>query len=84
MRYPFFTEVLKQLNRKLRYDATIAYAGNSFVKDSGKMIDEANPMLEDKKEPTAGEAYANQLTNMFNAGLITVEKLSDKGNEELE
>jgi len=77
MRYPFFTEVLKQLNRKLRYDATVAYAGNSFVKESGKMIDEANPMLADKEEPNASEAYANQLTNLFNAGMITIEKAED-------
>lgn len=82
MRYPFFSEVLKQLNRKLRYDATVAYAGNSFVKDSSKMIDEANPMLADKGVMTAGEGYANQLTNLFNAGMLTIEKAQDKGNEE--
>lgn len=82
MRYPFFSEVLKQLNRKLRYDATVAYAGNSFVKESGKMIDEANPMLAEKEPPTASEAYANQLTNLFNAGLLTVEKADNLGKED--
>ena len=44
MSYVFFREVLKQLGRKLDYMAIVNYAGNAFCKDSGDMIEAANPM----------------------------------------
>ena len=74
MRYPFFSSVLEQLNRKLRFDTAVAYAGNSFVKESSKMIQEANPLMDMDKEEEGNDIYMNQLANMIKMGQLTIEK----------
>lgn len=48
MSIPFFNNVLKTLGKKVNYDAVVNYAGNSFAKDSWKMIQEANPLTKEK------------------------------------
>ncbi len=73
MTYPFFNRVLKQLNRKLNYDAAVGYAGNSFFKESSKLINESNPMFEQKRK--AGQSMIDQLVaaaNVKYAGMATV------------
>lgn len=78
MTYPFFTKILEQLNRVLRFDATVAYAGNSFVQDSSKMIEEHHPFYEDKQEVSGEEANANRIRNFLKMAAYKQEH-SDKG-----
>lgn len=59
MRYSFFNRVLAQLNRKLRYDAATGFAGNSFFKEAGKLVEESNPLFKEKKGH--GMALADEL-----------------------
>lgn len=73
MSYPFFNSVLEQLNRKLRFDTAVAYAGNSFVKESSQMIQDSNPFIAEPTEQDAKETYMNQLSNMIMAGQISIE-----------
>lgn len=49
MSIPFFNNVLATLGKRVNYDAVVNYAGNSFAKDSWKLIQEANPMVTQKK-----------------------------------
>lgn len=49
MSIPFFNNVLATLGKRVNYDAVVNYAGNSFAKDSWKLIQEANPMSKPKK-----------------------------------
>lgn len=50
MSFNFFEDVLAELDKKLNYDAIVNYAGNSFAGDkSWKMIQEAYPLMGDKK-----------------------------------
>lgn len=49
MSIPFFNNVLAALGKRVNYDAVVNYAGNSFAKDSWKMIQEANPLTKPKK-----------------------------------
>ena len=49
MSIPFFNDVLKMLGKRVNYDAVVNYAGNSFAKDSWKLIQEANPLAKEKK-----------------------------------
>ena len=42
--------VLSTLGKRVNYDAVVNYAGNSFAKDSWKLIQEANPMSKPKKQ----------------------------------
>lgn len=44
----FFNSILAALGRRVNYDAISNYAGNSFAKDSWKMIQEANPLVKPK------------------------------------
>ncbi|MDO4802983.1 MAG: hypothetical protein Q4A15_12525 [Prevotellaceae bacterium] len=44
----FFNSILTALGRRVNYDAISNYAGNSFAKDSWKMIQEANPLTKQK------------------------------------
>ena len=50
MSIPFFNNVLATLGKRVNYDAVVNYAGNSFAKDSWKLIQEANPMQKQKKQ----------------------------------
>lgn len=45
MSLPFFHSVLSSLGKRINYDAVVNYAGNSFAKDSWKLIQDANPMV---------------------------------------
>ena len=49
MSIPFFNSVLAALGKRVNYDAVVNYAGNSFAKDSWKLIQEANPLVKPKK-----------------------------------
>lgn len=49
MSIPFFNNVLAALGKRVNYDAVVNYAGNSFAKDSWKLIQESNPMTKPKK-----------------------------------
>ena len=54
----FFNSVLSMLGKRVNYDAVVNYAGNSFAKDSWKMIQEANPM---RKPEKMGSAFVDLL-----------------------
>lgn len=47
---PFFDGVLEYIGKYIRYEALSNYAGNSFFKDSGKLINEHFPLIAEKKE----------------------------------
>lgn len=49
MSIPFFNNVLSTLGKRVNYDAVVNYAGNSFAKDSWKLIQDANPMSKPRK-----------------------------------
>lgn len=66
MSWIFFEDVLVQLGKKLNYDAVVNYAGNSFAKDSWKMIMDANPMVAEKK--------GNGIADFFAKANVRVEK----------
>lgn len=44
MSYVFFEDVLMTVGKMIDYEAVSNYAGNSFCKDSWKMIQESNPL----------------------------------------
>lgn len=46
----FFNSVLTTLGKRVNYDAVVNYAGNSFAKDAWKTIQEANPLVKQKKK----------------------------------
>lgn len=45
MAYIFFTEVLKALGKKLNYESISNLYGNSFAKDSAKIVQSAYPLV---------------------------------------
>ena len=49
MSIPFFNDVLAALGRCLNYQAISNLYGNSFCKDAGKYIAEANPLVKPHK-----------------------------------
>ena len=51
-----FESVLFELGRKLNYEAAVGFVGNSFAKDAWKMVEKANPMVEEKK--ASGSVFA--------------------------
>lgn len=55
----FLDGVLSQIGKALRYEAMANYAGNSFFKDSHKVIEEYFPLKSDKVGP--GNAGIEQL-----------------------
>lgn len=57
----FFESILMELGRKLRYDAVVNYAGNSFCEKSWDMICDANPMIEEK------DRKMNSIAAFFNS-----------------
>ncbi len=65
MSIPFFNSVLAALGKRVNYDAVVNYAGNSFAKDSWKMIQEANPMTKPKK---IGNAFAELIGKSVKVG----------------
>lgn len=72
MSYPFFNNVLKQLNRRLKYEAAVGFAGNSFFKDASKFVDESNPLnAEEEDDP---RAYGKAMAAFINSGQVKVIK----------
>lgn len=49
MSIPFFNNVLAALGRRLNYESISNLYGNSFCKDAGKYISEANPLVKPRK-----------------------------------
>lgn len=49
MSIPFFNDVLAALGRRLNYESVSNLYGNSFCKDAGKYITEANPLVKPHK-----------------------------------
>jgi len=80
MSYPFFNKVLHHLNRKLQYDAAIGYAGNSFFKDSGKLINETNPLRGEEERGNSG--YGESLAAMLNSGKFNIRIRSREEQED--
>ena len=46
----FFEDVLEHLGQKLRYDAVVNYAGNSFCEKSWEMIMDQYPLIDHSKD----------------------------------
>ena len=59
MSIPFFNSILATLGKRVNYDAVVNYAGNSFAKDSWKLIQEANPMA---KKHSINQSFADVLS----------------------
>ncbi len=68
MSIPFFKAVLKALGKRLNYEAAVNYAGNAFAKESGKIIEQANPLRGDSANVASG------LLALFANVPITAEK----------
>lgn len=68
MSMTFFNSVLATLGKRVNYDAIINYAGNSFAKDSWKMIQEANPLLKN------GGRRNHAMADLFASANIAVAK----------
>jgi hypothetical protein len=73
MSIPFFNDVLAALGKKLNYESISNLYGNSFCKDAGKYIQEANPLL---KTSAIGNGFAEVL------GRTTVVKSTSKKKTE--
>ena len=56
MSYNLFESILEELGKKLHYEGVVNFAGNSFAKDSWKMIQEAFPLAPSHDGP--GGAFA--------------------------
>ena len=74
MSIPFFEDVLSALGKRVNYDAVVNYAGNSFAKDSWKLIQEANPMT---KPPKVNREFTSLLAK------APVKKLSQAEQEDI-
>lgn len=68
----FFNDILAALGKRVNYDAISNYAGNSFAKDSWKMIQDANPLTKPKKINSGFMDIINKA-----ASLKSVEDLGD-------
>lgn len=66
----FFDNVLAALGKRVNYDAVVNYAGNSFAKDSWKMIQEANPLIKKRKN-------SKNFVNMINKQIKVAETVTD-------
>lgn len=62
MSFIFFKDVLHALGRKLNYDSVSNLYGNSFCKDAGKYISEANPLLKERHISSAFMGLLSQAT----------------------
>ena len=66
----FFDSVLAALGKRVNYDAVVNYAGNSFAKDSWKMIQEANPLIKKRK-------VSKNFVNLINKHIKVAETVTD-------
>ncbi len=72
MSIPFFNNVLAALGKRVNYDAVVNYAGNSFAKDSWKLIQEANPLVKPKK---ISSGFMDLLSNAANKSTAKTQKM---------
>ena len=61
MAYIWFNKVLEALGKRLNYESISNLYGNSFAKDSAKLIQAANPLI---KQGTGGKNSAQVLMAM--------------------
>lgn len=59
MSFIFFNSVLTAIGRKLNYESVSNLYGNSFCKDAGKYISEANPLTPPRH---ISSGFANMLS----------------------
>lgn len=71
MSIPFFNDVMKTLGKRVNYDAVVNYAGNSFAKDSWKLIQEASPFAKEKKQSSG-------FMSMLNSAKIMTQSARDE------
>ena len=74
MSIPFFNDVLAALGRRLNYESVSNLYGNSFCKDAGKYISEANPLV----KPHKNKGFIDLLSK----ATITMSKKSKKETQE--
>lgn len=70
MKYPFFNRVLMQLNRRLRYEAATGFAGNSFFKKAGELVEESNPLFKDRQG--GGMSLASELATQMTLAKVQI------------
>lgn len=67
MTIPFFNGVLKALGRVLNWEKMVSFAGNSFMKDIETAINDANPMVPQRKMTRGWEGMLSTIsTNNVN------------------
>lgn len=95
MSFNFFNDVLKFLGKRINYEAVANLYGNSFAKDAGKAIQDANPLY---KPPKIGRGMMTMLDNIaiierkkpigsedsFVAALFDEEAISNSNSKEEE
>ena len=54
MSYIWFNKVLEALGKRINYESISNIYGNSFAKDSAKIVQAANPLLKGNGKPNTG------------------------------
>lgn len=54
MSYIWFNSVLEALGKRINYESISNIYGNSFAKDSAKIVQAANPLLKNGGKPNTG------------------------------
>ncbi len=54
MAYIWFNSVLEALGKRINYESISNLYGNSFAKDSAKIVQAANPLLKNGGKPDTG------------------------------
>ena len=54
MAYVWFQAVLEALGKRINYESVSNLYGNSFAKDSAKIVQAANPLLKNGGKPNTG------------------------------
>ena len=54
MSYIWFNRVLEALGKRINYESISNIYGNSFAKDSAKVVQAANPLLKNGGSPNTG------------------------------
>ena len=54
MSYIWFNKVLEALGKRINYESISNIYGNSFAKDSAKIVQAANPLLKGDGKPNTG------------------------------
>lgn len=64
MSIPFFNDVLSALGRRLNYESISNLYGNGFVRDAGKLIAEAHPLMKVAKSSSIAGFLKNTEVNV--------------------